>query len=256
MRGIVAVWLLVGLLVPCVTAQEPAAQAFTVASIKPSDPHDSAGALNRYGPGGNYSMHNGYMTQILMDAFGLPSDRILGQPAWFSTERYDIVAKGNGTAGDRHLMLQALLRDRFGLVGNLEMRDRPVYALRVARRDGKLGPRLMRAEYDCASSEIQKNAPTIRRASGMPTCGIRNQIDRILAGGTTLETLARFIAYPAGRVVILYDLTLEWANDPTPSDDRASLFTAIQEQLGLRLVPETAPLEVLVIKAIHKPTAD
>jgi uncharacterized protein (TIGR03435 family) len=252
---------LVGSLLQGVVAQQ-APQAFAAASIKPSNPKDDAGALNRFGPGGNYSMHNGYMRQILMDAYGLPADRILGAPEWFNTERYDIVARGDGTANARaDLMLRTLLRDRFGLVGNVEMRDRPVYALRVIRPDGGLGPRIALAEYNCDDPEVRKTASTIRRANDLPACGVRNLADRVLAGGTSLKTLAAFIAYPAGRVVVdktglsgPYDFTLEWANEPAPGDDRVSLFTAIQEQLGLRLVPDRASLDVLVIKAIHKPT--
>ena len=149
-------------------------------------------------------------------------------------------------------MLRLLLEDRFRLAVHRETRQMPMYALVVARIDGALGPQIRRPANDyCAqrAKEAEK-APPPPMGTG-PVCGIR--------GNFSMEGFARFLAGEAGRPVVDrtgltggWDFSLKWSppNTPNPDPDRPSIFTALQEQLGLRLDATTGPLEVLVIDRI------
>jgi bla regulator protein BlaR1 len=209
---------------------------------------------------------------LIAQAYGLPpgsegraDGRIVGGPDWMNQddEQYDIQAKIDDqkytamqkmTAEQQreqvNLMKQSLLADRFKLKVHFETRQLPAYALVVA----KGGPKLMQAKDD---------------ESPMLSSTRRGQTTEM---SVTAATLARFVDSPllsagtSGRTVVdqtglkgKYDFTLKWAAEAAagqePSDEPA-LFTAIQEQLGLKLVPTKGPVEVIVIDHIEKPTAD
>jgi uncharacterized protein (TIGR03435 family) len=160
---------------------------------------------------------------------------------------------GDPTRSDSDL-LQVVLRDRFALRVRQESRQFDVYALVLARQDGKLGPGL-RPNIDC-TDEARKRL--LRLKPGETACGtIRMSAGRISAKG--IELLRRGGYLGSGRPVFertglkgYFDLDLEWA--PNPTDDGPSLFTAVQDQLGLKLEPTTAPLDVLVIEHAERPT--
>ena len=112
-------------------------------------------------PGGGFSARNASVFYLLNMAYGLPQNRILGGPDWIDTEFFDVEAKYEpadtiAPVPRVSLMLQTLLRDRFALDAAMEKRDRPVYALRLARSDGRLGPGLQPAEFDCANPDVQR----------------------------------------------------------------------------------------------------
>jgi len=160
----------------------------------------------------------------------------------------------------------------------METRTLPVYALVVARPDGPLGPGLTRSAIDCAAlraaRERGENPVLPAPAGNKPVCGMNTNYGRMLAGGYEMRDVARNMAGPAGRLVIdrtgltgPYDLELTWTPDQAPvvppgsaapafDPNGPSLFTALPEQLGLKLDATTAPVEVLVIDGAERPAED
>jgi uncharacterized protein (TIGR03435 family) len=196
---------------------------------------------------------------IIKLAYGVwGDDQILGATAWTTTTSYDIEAKvdaadvvafTNRTFDQHNLMLQTLLRDRFMLKVHLETRDLPIYALVVA----KSGPRLNEAKANLPGSDAQ---PMMRMKRDGETL-------EILATGMHVQSLAPFLLREVGRTVVdktglkgTYDFTLQFTpQQSTATDSTApSIFTAIQEQLGLKLESQKAPMEVIVIDHIEKPS--
>jgi len=166
---------------------------------------------------------------------------------------------------------EALLRERFGMQAHVEQRELPVYNLTVLRTDRRLGPAMTPATGNCrelaalratnpaAATAAAANAP----ASRVP-CGLRysNGGTLLEAGGITAADLAIMVSGPAGRAVIdktglggVYDVQLRHSGpDPAAAADAVSIFTAVQEQLGLRLENSTAPLDVIVVDSVARPT--
>jgi uncharacterized protein (TIGR03435 family) len=187
-------------------------------------------------------------------------------PAWFGSQKWDIVGKGpaiTDEAAQRPLyltMMRNLLIERFKLVTRREARDRPVYALVVARNDRSLGPQMRPATADCAALLAAFRATGARQTPDSPVCGLRNLRTRLWGTGVPLTEFTRILSLRAGRPVVdATDLTGSFDLDMkfTPEDvsdpaGGASLFTAIQEQLGLRLEPRRAPVNVLVIDSVER----
>jgi uncharacterized protein (TIGR03435 family) len=228
---------------------QTAPPAFEVASIKLSP-----GALRRFTAAGSRLTLEGYTPPALIaDAYSLKDYQLqfAGPTPWSNPELayYDVIAKADGDASPTNIefrqMLQALLASRFNLKFHREMREMPVYELVI----GKNGPKLK--ESDPASV-----------FRGNTAVNGRNQIDTL-----THATIGVIINGFRGldRPVIdqtglrgFYDIKLEATpefrinNNPQPGD--ISLFTAVQETLGLKLEPQKAPVEVFVIDSISKPT--
>jgi uncharacterized protein (TIGR03435 family) len=176
--------------------------------------------------------------------------------------------------------LQSLLADRFALTAHRETRHHPIYALALARADRSLGPRLRRSQVDRA--KVREAAAVARRENKLPPrveCGLT--ADRTFGFcGMTIEELAGFLPEFAGRMVVdrtgltgAFDLEFRFdASRPIPGagpgggfpiqpagpadPDMPSIFTALQEQLGLKLEAQTGPVDVLVIDHVEQPTAD
>jgi bla regulator protein blaR1 len=185
--------------------------------------------------------------------FGFERVRILGGPDWINSDQYEIQAKIEDSlfaamqkmtpAQQREqvdLMEQALLRDRFGLKVHFETREMPGFALVVA----KGGPKLTAAKdgevsrLTLGGNEMTATATTIDQWSHAPFLGGRTVVDQTGLKGT-------------------YDFTLTWSDQPVGAEggaDVPSLFTAVQEQLGLKLVATKVPVEVIVIDHIEKPS--
>ncbi len=254
------------------TGQAP---SFEVATIKPSQP-GAAGGL-AIGPKGDdrFVAKNATVKALIEFAYTTDSDRqIVGLSGWMSSERYDIDAK----VGDAEvaamlklppmrrmdpyrLMQQSLLVDRFNLKVHFETRQLPIYALVVA----KGGPKLRASEMDLADP-----AKTLKPRS-LRTMGPGNTVGVGVTTGMLAEILERQaeLGGGQGRTVAdktnlhgLYDWTLHWTplqSQPggAPSDSNwPSLFTALQEQLGLKLEPAKAHVEVVVIDHIELPSAN
>jgi uncharacterized protein (TIGR03435 family) len=256
--------LILGLAVAGAIAQTP---AFTVASVKPSPPGERRMFASPM-PGGGFSARNANVFYLLNMAYGLPANRILGGPDWMNSEYFDVEAKyepadATAPAPRMQLMLQTLLRERFSLDAAMEKRDRPVYALRLVRADGRPGPGLEPAAFDCANLQAaaKLRESGARAKNGGPTCGIRNTSGSLLAGGTRLAVLGGFLGLDRPLedqtgLTGLFDITMTWPVTGDRLADQSALFTALQEQLGLKLDAATAPLDVLVIKSIQRPTAN
>jgi uncharacterized protein (TIGR03435 family) len=226
-------------------AQETA--SFEVASIKfhPGPITMSGGGIH----GATLSDTALTLLNLTEDAYNLRRDQISGGPSWIDSDRYDVIAKAEGEgalAGDKAMqMLQALLADRFQLKLHRETRETPVYELVV----GKNGPKLKASSADAKGRNFVS-----ANSAGM----------HMEAANGTMERLARQLSVTAGRPVIdktglagYYAFTLDWASaiQPTqPDSDIPSMFTAVQEQLGLKLESAKAPVEMLIVDRAEKPS--
>ena len=223
-------------------AQPPA--TFDVVSIKPNK--SGAAASETDTSPGRLNLINVTPLSLLIRAFGVMSFQIIGAPSWLLTERYDVVATvPNGavlTDQTRQSSIQKMLADRWNLRYHQETRNSPVYSL-VASNDGsKLTPHTGPGEY---AMKVERAGPRVILRS------TRGNLPRLV------EILSGF----SGRVVSNdtgfdgeYDFTLEWLQDASANDPGPSLFTALREQLGLRLVSTEKPAPVIVIDAIERPT--
>jgi uncharacterized protein (TIGR03435 family) len=266
-------------------AQTDTRPAFAVATVKKNTTGDAARGM-RLQPGGRIVVTNQPLRQLVVFAYGLQPQQLVGGPPWIDSDRFDITAQAEGSIsptppggppGPAQLMMQRLLAERFGLVVHTESRELPVYALTVARRDGQLGPRIKLADRDClalmtqAPGGVPMQAP--RLPDGRPGCGVtRDGTGKVMAGGTTMTMLAMsMLTGPAGRIVVdrtgltgAYDFDFEYALDPAPGaapaggatavSDRPGLFTALEEQLGLKLQATRAPIDVTIIDRVTPPT--
>jgi uncharacterized protein (TIGR03435 family) len=208
----------------------------------------------------------------------LQNYQIVGGPDWFDRDRFDITAKASADAPPQQLLAMAkqLLADRFKLVVHMETREVAVYAL-VTASPGRLGANLRPAAFDCSNQTSPRppDGPVPDWPANRPLCGTRTLPGRVIAGGVLMSDLARNISNFAGRLTTdqtgltgRFDLLLEWLPDqlppsgqlppglPPPPSDGPDLFTAVREQLGLRLDSRRAPADVLVIDSASLPTAD
>ena len=271
---------------PLVRAQPPTgaanAPAFEVASIK----SNASGALRvsiQASPGGRFTAINAPVRALIRHAYQLQDFELTGGPKWLDSERFDIVARADGEppAAQIRLMLRALLAERFKLQLHSQTRELPLYALVMARRDGKTGAGLRRTESDCAGTAPLQDVLGITPTSGPPdpdaACGFfgPGPGGSVKFRGVTIEVLARFLAPPVHRPVVdrtgltgYFDadleVTAEFGPPPPPPGvadrvDRASLpsiFTAIQDRLGLKLEAQRGPVTVLVIDRLERTTPD
>jgi uncharacterized protein (TIGR03435 family) len=267
---------------------EPAApMAFEAASIRPNKSGDFSQFIRRQ-PGGRMTVTNMPLRQLITFSFQLQQQQLIGGPSWIANDRFDIVAKMEGDpapvapgAGPDPLMLamRTLLTERFKLVTHKETRELDVYALTVARPDGKLGAAIKPSTTDCEALMAGRRGggppPPPPDPNGPVLCGLRGSFGRIQMGGFLVSEFARSLQGLAGRLVLdrtglkgPYDLELTFAQDRPigplppgvevpPADPNApNVFTALQEQLGLKLESTKAPIEVLVIDSVEQPTLD
>ena len=229
-------------------AQPDREPAFQVTSVKPN----RSGAPAVGGPGDRFASGQFHTTNIplrllIRQSFQLyQPDEIVGGPSWLDTDRWDIAGKTESPTATMLPMIRSLLRDRFKLATHFEKRDLPVYALVVARSDG-VGPAL----------RPTGEPPNFRQGVGS------------LTGRASINVLVNTLASATQRHVVdrtglrgTYEMNVHWtpANLPAgvvpDAPDSPSVFTAVQEQLGLKLESTTAPVDVLVIDKVEKPAAD
>jgi uncharacterized protein (TIGR03435 family) len=231
---------------------------FDVATIKPATPDRPGKAFMVRG--GQFSTINTTLADLITFAYGIHAKQITGAPAWVETEKYDLAAqpKGEGQPNDKQwkTMVQKLLAERFKLTFHRDKKELSVYAITV----GKNGPKLTKSEGN---------------PSGLPGLFFRG-LGNLPA---TNATMADFAGVMQGAVLDRpvvdqtgltgrYDFTLLWTPDefqfggagarvPPPANNATAppdLFTAFQEQLGLKLESTKAPAEVFVIDKVTKPT--
>ena len=270
LRTVAAALVLGALFAPIHAQITPTAPAFEVATIKAN----RSGTNNvRFGfqPGGRFVADNASLQTLVRNAYRVQSFEIVGGPPWLASDRYDIVAKaaGNATPADMLPMVQAMMAERFSLKFHRESRELPIYALMLARGDGRLGPQLKPSAVDCSGALRGAPPPPPAAPSPRPTCGIRISGATLIAGGTTLAQLASNLSNALGRTVVDrtsltggYDIDLSFTPDQTMMPPDAppinpggpSIFTAITEQLGLKLESTKGPVQVIVIDSAEKPT--
>lgn len=256
--------------------------AFEVASVKANKSADNRVMLG-FQPGGRFSGTNVSLSMLIRTAYRLQNFQIVGGPSWMFSDRFDVVAKADAdpTADDRLLMMRALLAERFKLSMHNETRELPIYTMVVARSDGKLGPRLKPTATDCAALRARGRGgapPAPSAPGGSIPCGMRMAPGSITAGSMTLAQLAQTLSQSIGRVIVdktglsgQFDFELTWRPEqiaqgaprdvnapPLPDGDpnTPSIFTALQEQLGLKLEGARGPVDVMVVDRVEPPTPD
>ena len=248
---------------------------FDVTSVKPNTSGEQGGSSS--GRQGRYVGVNVTLRRVMGLAYR-PVQEFVGGPDWINTDRFDIEGTSEGAPSQPQMfeMLRALLADRFKLAVHRETRPMPAYALVVARPDGKTGPQLRAAE-PCTAPPPTPDArlaagpaPPKPEAKEGRRCGGFNVGAGALTGtGVTMTQLAAELpSTTEGRYVIdrtglagTFDITLTWNADALRPDaatpeNAPSIFVAIQEQLGLKLEPITAPIEVIVIDHAERPTSN
>ncbi len=270
------------------------AQKFEVASIKPTAASDPRRMMFGMQPGGRFTASNVTLKQLIMFSFGIREYQVSGLPGWADSDRYDVSAKGeddgSAAAPNRALseaemktrqeknraMMQDLLAERFGFKFHRETKEMPIYALVVA----KGGPKLLESKPDAPDIIEGASGPS---ASGRGGPQQRGQMIRMGRGTITgqqmsMAMLATQLSSMLGRNVLdktgvtgQFDIKLSWSPDegqgvmmrgagedrPEPSaSDGPSVFTALQEQLGLKLDSTKGPVEMIVVDKIEKPTAN
>ena len=270
---------------------QPESPTFDVVSVKRHVTPAGAGPLEQFNstvrqrPDGGLTMLNAPAGTFVARAYSVAPVDMVGLPGWAMSERYDLEATAslvNPTAEQRAAMLRAVLVDRFKLVAHLENREQPVYDLVKARSEGRLGPAIKPSEADCVAKAAADRAAleatgkpaspppgVFDRNAPPPPCSMRMDGDR-MEGDATMESFARLLRPAAGRLVVdktglagSYRLTLNFdrmaglrgpqTDTPTPSA-APSVFTAVQEQLGLKLDSSRAMLETLVIDRFERPS--
>jgi uncharacterized protein (TIGR03435 family) len=234
-----------------------------VASIKPNKSDDVRFMLRNL-PGGGLTATGVTLKLLISSAYGVPAHQISGGPSWIGTERWHIEAKTEGVQGrlsrdQSDALLRGLLEDRFQLKARREAKEMPVYALVVAKNGSKLKPH---------SGESTERKPLVQFGRGSATFA-----------DSSMALFAAQLSMQLGRPVIdrtelhgSYDFTLEWAPalgeggpqalglppraEPSPPADSTgpSIFTALEDQLGLKLESTKGPVDIVVIDHVERPS--
>ncbi len=253
---------------------QPSTQAslrFEVASIKrspnPLDPFRPPTAL----PGGSFEMVNNSVTSLLVFAYEVGRENIVGLPDWVAAERYTIQARSNRSAvsaDDVRQMARELLASRFGLKSHVEQRQFDVLLLSL--KSGKPGPRLVQ-RAECKSGEtVTLTAPPPARGNPMRCASWGFRPTALFGAGITMEQLAYTLS--TSRVALgprvlnrtglegVFDLVVEFSNqaagDAAATLEFPSLPVALDEQLGVKLTSAREPIEVFVIDQLERPSPD
>ena len=270
-------------------AQAPdpnAALTYEAASVKPNKSGVQGSSIRRF-PGGRLQATNMPLRALITFAYQVQGFQLVDDPTWIRNENFDIVAKMEGdpppvmpgTGPDPHMVaMRTLLAERFKLAVRRETREMDIYALVLARPDGKLGPALKPTTQDCAAMiAAARGGPPPGPPPGPNSpvvCGMRGLPGRLVAGAMPMSLLASNLSGQVQRIVVdrtglsgAWDFEITFAperplNPPPgvefpPADPNApSLFTAMQEQLGLKLQSTKGPVEVLVVDRVEQPISD
>jgi uncharacterized protein (TIGR03435 family) len=225
---------------------------------------------------------------LIRQAYQVQDFQMAGGPGWIDSDRFDIDARAGvdiapvppGTIGPMQLMIQSLLADRFQLKVHRETREQPIYSLALARTDGRRGPQLRPSGAECAPVTVPGGFPAPppppagpRAAGAPPTCPSLAGPFFISGRRMTMAQLASGLSTRVNRVVVdrtglegNFDLELSFTpDDAQPGQplrlngvdldlNAPSIYTALQEQLGLKLDSQRGPVEVLVIDSVERPT--
>ena len=261
------------------------APAFDVASIKPD--HGGTGLFRIRADAGRFVAENATLKFLLQYAYHVKDSQISGAAGWIDSEHFDIDAKVDDSSGDAQrklnsdedgaqlrLMVQSLLADRFKLTLHHETKELPIYVLVVAKN----GPKLH--ESAVTPEDNVPLGPPGPPDGPQPRHSIRMGRGDLSISAESLDMFAEVLSRHVGRLVVnqtglkgLYDFKLQWTPDegqgqmmalpgggpsrdaaPPPDASGPSIFTALQEQLGLKLESQKGPVDTLVIDHVEKPS--
>jgi uncharacterized protein (TIGR03435 family) len=255
------------------------AHVYEVASIKPNKSGDNMVRMMNKPEG--LSARGATLDMLMQNAYGVRYFQISGSPSWSKSEKYDIEAKMDGSVADElrklsddqreietRRMLQALLAERFQLKLHSETKELPLYALVIAKNGSKL--------------PVAKSGDTYPNGFKGPDGGggagmvfMQGNGGPVTGQGVPIKDLVHLLSQQLGRTVVdrtgltgKYDFTLKWTpeenqdppgppgidNAPPPDSLAPSIFTAVQEQLGLKLESQKGPVEILVIDHVERPS--
>jgi uncharacterized protein (TIGR03435 family) len=240
------------------------AVTFEVSAIKLNKSGNSGSSSNMHD--GRFTASNVTLKNVLQyQAYAVPESRILGGPKWLGSERFDIDAKMDSAAAEglhalanderrkqTRAMFQQMLADRFKLAAHWEMRDLPVYALVVTKK----GPSFQRTKEPDGHTGTSSNNGQFN-AHGLTMAQLADALTQELS-----KELGRPVIDKTG-IQGRYDFALKWTpetdadvgtNSAVSPDSGPSIFTAIQEQMGLKLESTKGPVQVLVIDHVEMPT--
>jgi len=220
--------------------------SFEAAAIHPDTVGASAGTGFDFN-GTTLKVRNMTLQDLIRNAYRVQSDQIVGRPAWLDSDRYDIEAKTGGTEKIPpelfRTMLQNLLADRFGLKTHHEIRQMTVFVLLTDKGGAKLHENTDGGSGNQVNTDMTagKAVLTVTRMSmGQLSGYIGNKLSRVVVDKTELKGV--------------YDFILEWDPEQAPGETGASMFTGLREQLGLRLESQKAPVDVMVIDSVARPS--
>lgn len=253
-------------------AQTP---SFDAASVKKHAGGGPPVVEIRVTPNGGFVATNVPLRVLVRESHRVQDHQIVGMPGWADRERFDIIARSAGPSPEWQPMVRTLLTERFALAARTETRDMPIYAAALVR-GGRLGPKLQPTPAATAEYCLGQRRPEGQRPPAEPNtfCGTRQSIGMMSGRDVPLAFLWRAVAQQAGRAIVdrsgltgNHDFDLTWTPEQFANRETAatingnaidpngpSLFTALQEQLGLRLDAERGPADVLVIDRIDRPT--
>jgi uncharacterized protein (TIGR03435 family) len=223
--------------------------SFEVASIKPFQGLATEVYLHVSGPKVTISEYG--LLGLIMTAYKVEPWQVSGGPPWLESDRFNIAANapGDGRPTDEQIqrMLQSLLADRFHLEVHREKRDRPIYALVIEKKGSKLQP----GNSADATFRLASGARTVRMTFQ------KRDMEFLAVQLSNSGGLGREVVNKTG-LTGTYDFTLHWASgndgNASPDSNEPGLITALQEQLGLKLEPQKAQVEMLVIDHAEKPS--
>jgi uncharacterized protein (TIGR03435 family) len=215
----------------------------------------------------SYHVENATVKFLIMDGYGVKEDSIIGGPDWIGTTGYDVDAKVTPAAdapppklnrAQRKQMIQSMLADRFKLVVHNETKDAPIYELDLAKGGSKLPITTPNDTFAKGINGLDGNPVS----SGYPVLLGRG---RLFGQSVTIASLIDYLKQELKRPVVdktgltgKYDLSLQWTPDNTLADSPLaggpSIFTAVQEQLGLKLTSTHGPVKTLVIDHVEPPS--
>src|SRR5689334_3670323 len=267
-----------GIAIPILSQQPNSPKpSFEVATVKPSASNDNRISIMGE-PGGRFRVTNATLKMVMGVAYRVRDFQILGGPAWTGTDRWNIEGKAEEGSipqvtlpldptvpNPLMLMVQSLLEDRFQLKLHRETRELPVYELFTAKGGSKM--KLSADQSPIGPPERGSPPPMPKPGGPMPRGMMGMGPGRIEANGVPITNFIQVLSQQLGRPVIdktglkgFFDIKLQWTPDlgegfvkpggtepapPPPDTSGPSIFTAIQEQLGLRLESAKGPVEVL-----------
>jgi len=225
-----------------------------VASVKPRASGNSYAGRTHWDLPDGFIATDATVQLLILQSYQLLPYRLSGGPGWLATERFDINAKADRriTDDEKRAMVRALLEDRFKLKIRRETHDVRTYALVRAYSDGRLGPNL-------------------KKSACQQPCGVIGGFSLLISNGMDMRTLAQRLEPTMGTPVAdqtgldgLFEWRLQFSADSAPGtpaqfateSQAPSIFTALQEQLGLKLEPRRGPVETFVIDSVERPTSD